>query len=54
MPIPENRQAVQRFIGMVNFLSVFCPSLSDTIHPLQQLLKTDMRFTWSEIHEQAF
>ena len=54
MPVPENHQAVQRFIGMVTYLNVFCPLLSDIIHPLQQLLKTDMQFTWSAMHVQAF
>ena len=54
MPTPEDKKSVQRFIGMVNYLHSFCPALSDEIQPLQNLLKPDVQFLWSRIHEESF
>jgi hypothetical protein len=54
MPIPNDKRSVQRFIGMVNYLHNFCPALSDVVHPLQNLIKSDIQFVWSEVHEKAF
>ena len=36
MAVPENKTALLRFIGMINYLSPFCPNLSATIQPLMQ------------------
>ena len=34
MPTPAVRKAVQRFMGIINYLNSFCPGLSATLHPL--------------------
>jgi hypothetical protein len=54
MPIPYDKRSVKRFLGMVNYLHTFCPALSDVVHPLQNLIKSDIQFVWSEVHEKAF
>jgi hypothetical protein len=51
MHIPYDKRSVQRFLGMVNYLHTFCPALSDVVHPLQNLIKSDIQFVWSEVHE---
>jgi transposase InsO family protein len=54
MPEPVDKQGVQRFIGMINYLSEFCPRLATAIRPLHNLPKQDMAFIWSEVHSKAF
>ena len=54
MPKPEDRAAVLRFCGMVNYLSQFCPNLSQTIRPLFDITKADHEFIWSNTHQAAF
>jgi hypothetical protein len=54
MPTPNDKRSVQRFLGMVNYLHTFCPALSDVVHPLQNLIKSEIQFVWSEVHEKAF
>ena len=39
MPIPSDKQAVRRFLGMVNYLQRFSPKLSAVTAPLRELLK---------------
>ena len=39
MPRPVNKHGVQRFIGMVNFLNAFYPSLASVIKPLHNLTR---------------
>ena len=37
MPTPVDPHAVQRYLGMLNFLARFCPKLSDVVKPLREL-----------------
>ena len=41
MPIPLTVKELQRFMGMVNYLGKFLPSLSKVSEPLQKLLEKD-------------
>ncbi|CAB4012668.1 Hypothetical predicted protein [Paramuricea clavata] len=43
-----------KVLGMVNYLHTFCSALSDVVHPLQNLIKSDIQFVWSEVHDKAF
>ncbi len=54
LPRPDNKKAVQRFLGMVNYLNSFCPSLSTVIHPLREIAKDGFTFNRSDVHEKAF
>ena len=54
MPAPRNKAGVQRFIGMANYLSPYCPNLSTTIRPLTQLTRNDVSFMWAQAQEDAF
>lgn len=54
MPAPTDAKGVQRFIGMVNYLSKFVPSFSSLTEPLRALQKTGVEWTWTSVHQQAF
>ena len=54
MPTPQNKPALLRFIGMVNYLSPFCPNLSSVIQPLRVLTQDAVPFSWSMAQEKAF
>jgi len=38
---PTSREALQRFLGMITYLSKFIPNLSQTAAPLRALLEKD-------------
>ena len=54
MPAPTDAKAVQRFIGLVNYLSKFVPNFSSLTEPIRALQKTDVEWTWATQHQQAF
>ena len=54
MPRPIDKVGVQRFLGMCNYLSKFCPNLSETVLPLRNLVKKNVEFNWSHSQENAF
>ena len=54
MPFPTDKAAVQRFLGMCQYLSKFYHNLSETVLPLRSLTKDDSIFLWSESHETEF
>ena len=54
MPTPADKAAVQRFLGMCQYLSKFCQNLSQTVLPLRDLTRDDTEFLWSDVHKAAF
>ncbi len=54
MPPPTDTLGVMRFCGMVNYLSEFCPHLSQVVQPLYDLTKASHEFLWSPTHQAAF
>ena len=44
MPTPTNKQELQRFMGMVNYLAKFIPKLSAETAPLRLLLQKEYEF----------
>ncbi|KAI4879139.1 hypothetical protein NFI96_009334 [Prochilodus magdalenae] len=53
MPPPQDVQALQRFLGMTNYLSKFIPNYSDVTGPLRQLLHKDTEWAWQDHHAAA-
>jgi len=53
-PSPNNIEAVQRFLGKVNFYHKFIPNAPTLLAPLYQLLKKDQKFKWTEDCESSF
>ncbi|KAG1933981.1 retrotransposable element [Pimephales promelas] len=54
MPRPADVKGLQRLLGMVNYLSKFCPHLSDSCDTLRQLTHRDAVWEWSGVQEEAF
>ena len=54
MPRPENVKAVQRYVGLVTYLSKFCPHLSETCEPLRRLTVKNAEWSWQSQQEAAF
>ena len=54
MPIPTDKQGVQRLLGMVNFVQKFAPRLAEITTPLRDLIKKGNEFKWDEhVHGKA-
>jgi len=53
-PTPKNVQQLKSFLGLVQYYGKFIPHLSSLLHPLNQLLKANVKWSWSVAHEQAF
>lgn len=54
MKVPSDRKELERFLGMVNYLSRFIPNYSEIAAPLRNLLKKDAEFIWISIHDKAY
>ncbi|CAG9089362.1 unnamed protein product [Plutella xylostella] len=53
MPYPTDRKALERFLGMVNYLSKFIQGYSSMVTVLRCLLKKDAVFIWEKQHSDA-
>ena len=53
-PTLTNHKELQSFLGTFNYLSRFLAFLSDLCAPLQSLLKKDIEFVWTSVHQHAF
>ena len=54
MPPPQEKEALQRFLGMLTYLSKFIPNLSQIASPLRALLEKDSMWEWHHEHEESF
>ncbi|KAK7907206.1 hypothetical protein WMY93_015818 [Mugilogobius chulae] len=54
MPVPTDVPALQRFLGMVNYLGKFIPNYSEITAPLRQLTHKDTEWSWHEQQQRAF
>ena len=54
MPEPQDIKSLQRFLGMVNYLSRFIQNQSELTAPLRQLLHKDIDFKWEPSHATSF
>ena len=51
---PRNADEVHAFLGLLNYYHTFIPAFSDLMHPIQKLLKKNMKFEWTEECNVAF
>ena len=54
MAPPQDKAAVERLRGTVNYLSKFVPNLSDVMRPIYDLARPTSEWTWDAVHEKAF
>ncbi|XP_030621125.1 uncharacterized protein K02A2.6-like [Chanos chanos] len=53
-PKPENVSQLRSFLGLVNYYHKLLPNLATTLHPLNTLLQTGVKWEWSEKCDRAF
>ena len=54
MIAPTDKQQLQSFLGMVNYMGTFIPNLSHHTEPLRAMLKKDNVFHWEEQQTWSF
>jgi hypothetical protein len=54
MPTPQDKDELQRFIGLMTYLSSHIPNFAHKVAPLRDLLKKDVPFCWEEDHQKTF
>ena len=53
-PAPTNVSELRSFLGMITYYSKFLPNMSSTLHPLNRLLRSDVKWKWSETCQASF
>ena len=51
---PNTREELQSFLGLVTYFGKFIPNLGTETDPLRQLIKTDVKFDWTQEHQKHF
>ena len=51
---PTTIKGCQCFVGMVNFVSIFCPDLQKLLKPIYDLTRKGKQFLWVEEQQKAF
>ena len=54
MTAPTDKQQLQSFLGMVNYMGTFIPNLSHHTEPLRVMLKKDNVFHWDDQQTRSF
>ena len=54
MTEPMDKQQLQSFLGMVNYMGTFIPNLSHHTELLRAMLKKDNVFQWEEQQTRSF
>ena len=54
MPTPQDKEDLQGFLGVINFVSPYIPNCADKAAPLSDLLRKDVPFLWQDDHQAAF
>ena len=54
MTAPKDKQQLQSFLGMVNYMGTFIPNLSHHTEPLLAMLKKDNVFHWEDQQTRSF
>jgi len=54
LPSPKCKKDLQRFLGMINYLSLYIPNLAAESTILRDLLKKNSLWQWDENYEKAF
>ena len=51
---PTTIKGCRIFVGMVNFVSIFCPELQKLLKPIYNLTRKGRQFIWGEDQQKAF
>ena len=53
-PRPLSQKSCQRFVGLLNYLSIFIPNLSSHLSPFTDSCAAKTEFIWTPEHEKSF
>lgn len=53
-PVPDNKKALMRFLGMATYYRRFCPNFSTVATPLTDMLSSKRVFAWTPDCQHAF
>jgi hypothetical protein len=53
-PIPTNVSQIRSFLGTINYYGAFVPDLSTRLASLNNLLRSDVEWSWSTKADSAF
>ena len=51
---PTTAKQCKSFVGMVNFVSIFCPDLQKLLKPIYDLMRKGRQFVWGKEQQDAF
>lgn len=51
---PTNVSELKSFLGLINYYRCFVPNTSSILKPLNELLKKDVKWHWTEEQDNAF
>ena len=54
MEQPKDKKELHTFLGFINYLAPFMPSLASNTAPLRELLKANVDYQWTPSHTRAF
>ena len=54
MPTPADKPALQRFLGMMEYVGKFIPNLAEIAKPLRMVLQKNVAWHWQEGQDSAF
>jgi hypothetical protein len=54
IPFPHNKKSMQSFLGQINFVKRFIPNFTQTVLPLQHMIRKDTIFKWNTIEKESF
>lgn len=54
MPRPNNIKDLERFLGLITYVSNFVPNVSEKTSILRELLKKDIAWHWDNRHDKCF
>eukprot|EP00731_Ephydatia_muelleri_P002173 Em0001g2173a len=49
-PVPSSVPQLRSFLGMINYYSKFIPNLATLLNPLNELLRKDVQWKWTDQH----
>ncbi|XP_026320398.1 uncharacterized protein K02A2.6-like [Hyposmocoma kahamanoa] len=51
---PENVKELRSYLGMLNFYNNYIGNLSTLTKPLRELIEKNVKWNWSDLHQQSF
>jgi hypothetical protein len=52
-PTPRTKAEVSKLLGLVTYLSKFCPDLAETARAIRQLTHKEVPWSWDAIHDDS-